>query len=107
MATPAVAKALAPAASNFGSSVFAVVAIKGAVRPYVVVNLVDGPPAGSTLDGVSELIDGELQFTTFADDPIVGRTTGRLVRDSLKNYSGALPDGTTIQFDSGSVWQRE
>lgn len=67
-------------------------------RPYVVVHILNAPPAEATLDGSSELVDGELQFDSYADDQISARKLSRAIRDVLKNYQGSLPDGTLITF---------
>jgi hypothetical protein len=87
-------------ASLLGSStaVYFSVAQKGALPPYVVLHVVDGLPAEASLDGVSELIDGEIQFDSYGSDQLAARKLSRAVRDLLKNFGGALPDGTTIQF---------
>jgi hypothetical protein len=87
-----------PAGNPADTGIFISQAIKGAQAPYVVLHLVDGPPAASSLDGVSELIEGEPQFDSYASDPTIARKLSRAVRDYFKNFSGALPDGTTIQF---------
>jgi uncharacterized protein DUF3168 len=94
IADPGVSAILATPAD----SLFINVAVKQSARPYLVMNLVDGRPAEATQDGSSELIDGEFQFDAYADDPTTARKLSRAVRDSLKNYSGALPEGTVIQF---------
>jgi hypothetical protein len=96
-AAAAVQKALGSPADR---SVFISFAIKNAPRPFLVLNLVDAPPAGATHDGISELIEGEIQFDSYADTPQAARALSRSVRDFLmKTFNaGALPDGTTIQF---------
>lgn len=81
-------------------SVFIVAAIKQANRPFLVLNRVGAPPAASTLDGISQLIDGEIQFDSYADTPQQAQQLSLAVRDYLMTTfnAGALPDGTTIQF---------
>ncbi len=81
-------------------SVFEIAAGKQPSRPFLVVNRVSAPPAGETLDGISDLVDGEIQFDSYADTPDAAALLSRAVRDFwLKTFvSGALPDGTTITF---------
>jgi hypothetical protein len=67
-------------------------------RPFIVVHLVNAPPAEASLDGVSELIDGDIQFDSYADDALTARQVSRAVRDLFKNFAGSLSDGTFIQF---------
>lgn len=92
-----VASALATPAA---SSVFMNVLPKTPPRPSLVLNRVGTPPAGETLDGISDLIDGEIQFDSYADDPNAAVKLSHAVRDYLvKSFNaGELPDGTTIQF---------
>jgi hypothetical protein len=82
------------------ANIFISVAIKQVNRPFLVMNLVSGPPAEATLDGISALIDGEIQFDSYADTPQQAQQLSRATRDYLmKTFNaGALPDGTTIQF---------
>lgn len=99
LAAPAVTALLAPAQPNTAfTGVYFSKAAKGAPTPYVVLHVVDGLPAEASLDGVSELIDGEIQFDSYADDLPPARKLSHAVRDLLKNFGGILPDGTTIQF---------
>ena len=65
-------------------------------RPYVVIHVLNAPPAEATLDGSSDLVEGELQFDCYADDQISARKLSRAVRDVLKNYQDSLPDNTVI-----------
>jgi hypothetical protein len=97
IAVPAVQALLASPAKG---AVFINVATKQAVTPFLVMNLVAGPPAEATLDGISDLIEGELQFDSYADTPQAARKLSRSVRDFLMTTlnGGALPDGTRIQF---------
>lgn len=73
---------------------------KGTAWPYLVMNVVAGPPAGSSLDGTSALIDGEIQFDSYADTPQKTEKLSHAVRDFLMTTfnAGELADGTTIQF---------
>ena len=77
-----------------------VLAIKQAPRPFLVLNRVSAPPAGQTLDGISSLIEGEIQFDSYADTPQAASALSAAVRDYLmKTFNaGQLPDGTDIQF---------
>ena len=81
-------------------SIFINSAGKNPPRPFLVMNRVSAPPAGSTLDGISDLIEGEIQFDAYADTPQAAETLAHAVRDyCMKTFvSGALPEGTTIQF---------
>jgi hypothetical protein len=82
------------------SAIFETAAIKQPPRPFLVLNLVAGPPAGQTLDGISDLIDGEIQFDSYADTPDAARKLSQVVRNFLmKSFNGGtLPEGTRIQF---------
>lgn len=92
----AVQKLLAQPATG---SVFINVAIKGAPRPYLILNRVGAVPE-ATLDGVSRLIDGEIQFDSYADTPQAAQQLSTAVKIFFTETfnAGALPDGTTIQF---------
>lgn len=105
LATPAIASLLAPAgvtrppAGNPGDTgVFISLAIKQALRPYLVLHLTSGPPASGTLDGITDLIDGEIQFDSYGDDPISAKQLSTAVKSAFANFAGQLSDGTTIQF---------
>jgi hypothetical protein len=82
------------------TSVYLNAAKKGAAPSFLVLNLTSVLPAGSTLDGVSDLIDGEIQIDSYAGDQVSSRKLANAVRAYLMKIfvSGALPDGTTIQF---------
>jgi hypothetical protein len=71
--------------------------------PYVVVHLINVPPADASLDGVvTNLIDGEFQFDSVADDAnngaLTARQLNRAVRELLQDFDGTLSDGTVIRF---------
>jgi hypothetical protein len=87
-----------PPNSQDGPPIFFGAATKLELVPYLVMHKIPSLPAGQTLDGVGELIDGEIQFDSYANDQITAQKLARAVRDALKNYGGSLPDGTTIQF---------
>jgi len=97
---------LLPSDSNTGASlakdcVHFVRAPKEPRTPYIIVHLPNVPPAESSLDGVSDLIDGEFQFDSYASEQngaLTARQLSRAVRDLFKNFSGTLSDGTTIAF---------
>lgn len=97
LTAPSVTSVLGAGAAD---QIFINLALKQAVRPYLVLNRVGAPPAGSTLSGTSDLIDGELQFDAYADTPQIAEQLVHAVRDYFMRtfVSGALPDGTTIQF---------
>ena len=82
------------------TNIFINVAVKQANRPFLVMNLVAAPPAEASLDGISGLIAGEIQFDSYADTPQQARQLSRAVRDFLMTTfnAGALPDNTSIQF---------
>lgn len=88
-------------------AIFIQLAVKGAARPYLVLNLVGTPPAGATLDGISDLKDGEIQLDAYADTPQAAKTLSNAVRTYLmKTFNnGVFPDGTQIQFVDVTVDQ--
>lgn len=100
LASPAVTAILAPTPSTNpqATGVYFSLAAKLAPRPYIVIHIVHAPPAAGTLDLTTALIDARLQFDSYADDAITARKLSRAVRDLFKDFSGALPDGTTISF---------
>jgi hypothetical protein len=97
-AAQAVQKLLAPLQGANQFSVYLSSAGKQAPAPYVVLHLLDGPPAEHTQDGPSGLQDGRFQFDSYGPDQPTARKLSQAVRDALKSFSGALNDGTTIQF---------
>lgn len=101
-ATPAIAALLAPAGSPRPSAadngIFISLALKQAQRPYLVLHLAGGPPAEGTLEGITALVDGEIQIDSYGDDPVSARQVSKAVKAAFANFSGALPDGTTAQF---------
>ena len=82
------------------TSVYLNVAKKGAPPAFLVLNLASGLPAGSTLDGISALNDGEIQLDSYAGDQASARELANTVRAYLTEsfVGGTLPDGTTIQI---------
>lgn len=80
------------------SAIFFGAAGKQPGQRFLVINVLQAPPAATTLDGSSNLIDGELQFDAYAENQLYARKLSRAVRDYFKDFGGALPDGTTIQF---------
>jgi hypothetical protein len=94
---PAVTQNLAspPALSIFINS-----AVKQPPRPHLVLNRVGAPPAEATLDGISDLIDGEIQLDGYADTQEAATALTRAAKTYLVETfnAGILPDGTTIQF---------
>lgn len=84
-------------------------AIKGTNAPFLVLNLVAAPPAESSLDGISILQEGEIQFDCYASTPQAARKLSRATRDylMLTFTSGLLPDGTQIEFVDVTLDQDE
>jgi hypothetical protein len=89
---------LPPVGATPQFSLYDSLASKQVPRPYAVLHIVDAPPAAHSLDGPSSLIDGEFQFDSYGDSQQSARQFSQAIRDALKNFSGALNDGTTIQF---------
>ncbi len=89
---------LPPVGATPQYSVYFSLATKLAPRPYLVMHLLDGTPAEQAMTGASPLSDGEIQFDSYADDLLTARKLSQAVREALKNFAGALNDGTTIQF---------
>lgn len=89
---------LSPDGATPQFSVYSSLAQKQAPRPFVVMHVLDAPPAEHSLDGPSPLTDGRFQFDSYGDDQVAARKLSQAVREALKNFSGALNDGTTIQF---------
>lgn len=89
-----------------GNSVHFVRAPKTPLTPFIVIHLPSVPPAEATFDGSSQLIEGFIQFDSYAADDTTGLGGGALnarklsqtVRDLFKNFSSTLPDGTSISF---------
>jgi hypothetical protein len=96
--TVAVTSLLGKPTGQDGPPIYFGEAPKQPVVPFLVIHRITTLPAGETLDGVSDLIDGEIQFDSRAADQPAAQKLSRAVRDTLKNYGGALPDNTTIQF---------
>jgi hypothetical protein len=65
---------------------------------FLVIHIVDAPPAAHSQDGPSGLSDGEFQFDSCAPDSPTAQALSLALKRSLQNFSGALSDGTTIQF---------
>jgi hypothetical protein len=65
---------------------------------YIVIHTVDAPPASHSMDGPSALSEGEFQFDSCAPDQPTAQALSLAVKEALQNFSGALSDGTTIQF---------
>lgn len=101
-ASPSAAAVQAALAEPPADNVFFSFAQKGSRRPFLILNIVAAPPAEATLDGITTLIEGEIQFDCYADSdkPQQAWTLARALRDFLLTTfnAGALPDGTNIQF---------
>lgn len=79
-------------------AVFFGAAAKEPPKRFVILNVVDQEPAGQTHDGKSALMDGEIQFDSYAESQLASRQLSRAVRFLLQDFGGPLSDGTTIQF---------
>lgn len=78
--------------------VYPVRADKQAPANYIVYHIIDAPPAAHSQDGPSGLSDGEFQFDSCAPDAQTAQALALAVKRALQGYSGALSDGSTIQF---------
>jgi hypothetical protein len=65
---------------------------------YLVIHVIDDPPAAHSMDGPSGLSDGEFQFDSCGPDQATAQALALAVKRSLQNFSGALSDGTPITF---------
>lgn len=95
--------AASPTSSLARRAVHFVRAPKLPITPYIVIHIVNAPPASGTLDGVTEQILGEIQFDCVADDQkengnaaLIANQLSIAVRELLKNFSGTLSDGTAL-----------
>ena len=95
---PTVQALLAKGSGYSGYAVYFSLAAKGQQGSYLVLHGLDLPPAAHSMDGPSSLSDGEFQFDSYGKDQPTARKLSQAVRDALKNYSGVLVDGTSIQF---------
>ena len=95
---PTVQALLAKGSGYSGYAVYFSLAAKGQQGSYLVLHGLDLPPAAHSMDGPSSLSDGEFQFDSYGKDQPTARQLSQAVRDALKNYSGVLVDGTSIQF---------
>lgn len=98
---PAAAKVLALLSDPTGAgSIFETVAVKGAVAPFLILNFFDALPASGSLDGISDLKDGEIQIDAYAATQPPARLLLNATRDYLMKtfVAGAFPDGTQITF---------
>ena len=67
------------------------------------IHIISAPPAATSLDGTSALIEGRLQFDSYAHDQLTARRVSRAIRNLLappggENFSGPLSDGTLIDI---------
>jgi hypothetical protein len=65
---------------------------------FLVIHIVEAPPAAHSLQGPSGLSDGEFQFDSCAPDSPTAQALSLAVKRALEGFSGALADGTTIEF---------
>jgi len=92
-----------PEPPNSGFAIYFGAAGKTPGQRFVVINVLNAPPAATTLDGSSALKAGELQLDSYAENQIAARKLSDAVRDTFKDYGGVLGDGTTIQFTEVTV----
>jgi hypothetical protein len=99
-AAPAIAKLLGvrPAMNPADTGIFISLAVKQSLRPYLVLHLVSAPPAEASLDGITGLVDAEIQFDSYGDDPVSARKLSQAVKGLLAGNQVALPDGTVAEF---------
>jgi hypothetical protein len=90
--------ALLGTAGDGGPAIYFSAAPKQPPVPFLVLHKVNTLPAGQTLDGVSALIDGEIQFDAYANDAITAQGITTAVRTVLANYADTMAEGTQIQF---------
>jgi hypothetical protein len=64
---------------------------------YLVIHIVDAPPAAHSQAGPSALSDGEFQFDSCAPDAPTAQALSLAVKQALEDLSMALSDGTTFQ----------
>ena len=99
---PTVQALLAKGSGYSGYAVYFSLAAKGQqgsyLPSYLVIHAAGVPPAEHSMAGPSSLSDGEFQFDSYGKDQPTARKLSQAVRDALKNYSGVLVDGTSIQF---------
>ncbi len=65
---------------------------------FLVIHVVDVPPAAHSMDGPSSLKNGEFQFDSFGPDEETARLLSQTVLSVLEDFVGTLNDGTVIQF---------
>jgi hypothetical protein len=71
---------------------------------FIVINVLDAPPAATTLSQTTALIDGEFQFDSYAESQLVARQISETIRGLLIDLVGAtLPNGVTITFTENTV----
>lgn len=86
-----------------GTAVYFTMAAKGSPRPYVVISIVNVPPAEKSMDGSTALTDARIQFDSYADDQLSARALSKAIKLLLEDFIGPLPDGTMITFTSVNV----
>jgi hypothetical protein len=99
-ATPSIAQLLGtrPAQNPADTGIFISLAVKQAQRPFLVMHLLAAPPAAESLDGITALVDGEIQFDSYGDDPVIARKLSQTLKALLGGSSFALGDGAVVQF---------
>lgn len=92
------------APANVVSAFFFGAASKQPPQRFIVINLLDGPPAATTLDQTTALKDGEFQFDSYAETQLVARQISQAIRDLLIDLvATALPNGVVITFTENTV----
>jgi hypothetical protein len=97
--TPAVADLLGDVPEAVGgAAIYLSVAPKTPPVPFLIIHKLPSEPAGQTLDGVSNLTDGEFQFDSYGAEATDAQFLSGTVKAFLQNFGGTLGDGTGVQF---------
>lgn len=86
-----------------GTAIYFTLAAKGSARPFVVISIIDAPPAEQSMDGSSALIESRIQFDSYADDQLTARALSKAIRLLLEDFDATLPDGTTAAFTGVNI----
>jgi hypothetical protein len=100
--------AYAGAPANIVGAFFFGAAPKQPPARFIVINVLDGPPAATTLDLTTALKDGEFQFDSYAAPEFGGQLVARQISETIRDLlidlvSVALPNGVTITFTENTV----
>jgi hypothetical protein len=92
------------APANAVSAFFFGAASKQPPARFIVINVLNAPPAATTLSQTTALIDGEFQFDSYAESQLVARQISETIRGLLIDLVGtSLPNGVTITFTENTV----